>query len=163
MDQLKELPAESKLIPGFVNYYCTPKGDVISTAWGKIILLKPKNEKGYLRVNLCVGGICKLHTIHRIVALTFIGQSDLYVNHKDGIKSNNDITNLEYVTPRENAAHWSLNRKRVYNTKPNVHWDKKHNKWIVAIHVGSFNTKEEALAASVYTQKKLGFYNKYTE
>lgn len=63
------------------------------------------NRHGYLRVNLSRKGLRKSFSIHRIVAMTFIGESDLVVNHIDGVKTNNNINNLEYVTSQENTAH----------------------------------------------------------
>lgn len=46
-------------------------------------------------------------SIHRLVALTFIPNTDskLQVNHKDGNKLNNRCSNLEWVTPAENVQH----------------------------------------------------------
>lgn len=46
--------------------------------------------------------------VHRLVATTFIPNSDpkkIYINHKDGDKQNNHVSNLEWVTPQENAIH----------------------------------------------------------
>ena len=47
----------------------------------------------------------KRWSVHRIIALTFIWHSNLFVNHIDWIKTNNDISNLEYVTHSENMLH----------------------------------------------------------
>lgn len=46
--------------------------------------------------------------VHRIVATTFIPNTDpkkIFVNHKDGDKQNNNVSNLEWVTPSENSTH----------------------------------------------------------
>lgn len=46
--------------------------------------------------------------VHRIVATTFIPNTDpkkIFVNHKDGDKQNNNVSNLEWVTPSENSIH----------------------------------------------------------
>lgn len=43
--------------------------------------------------------------VHQLVLRAFLGYSDLQVNHIDGIKTNNHISNLEYVTQSENMKH----------------------------------------------------------
>jgi hypothetical protein len=63
-------------------------------------LFKPFNN--YL-ISDC--GKVKHTTMHRIVAKMFLGESELHVNHIDGNKGNNDISNLEYVTMSENQQH----------------------------------------------------------
>lgn len=58
------------------------------------------NSDGYLEFYLT--------TVHRAVALTFVPGYDLtlVVNHKDGVKTHNDATNLEWVTQKENTQHY---------------------------------------------------------
>ena len=49
----------------------------------------------------------KTHLVHALVARAFLGPrpKGAQVNHKDGVKSNNRLGNLEYVTPKQNIAH----------------------------------------------------------
>lgn len=70
--------------------------------------LKPLTQRnGYLKVNLYDGGTMHRVPVHRLVAAAFIGPrpEGLQVNHIDGDKKNNHISNLEYVTPSENIRH----------------------------------------------------------
>jgi hypothetical protein len=69
--------------------------------------LKPRTKREYPQVVLCFEGGRRDYNIHRLVALTFLPTKahGLQVNHIDGNKANNKITNLEWVTPRENTAH----------------------------------------------------------
>lgn len=80
-------------------------------------LIKPfKNTKGYLRVVLSLYGK-KAFFIHRMVAETFLPNPDNkpQVNHIDGDKLNNNLSNLEWVTPRENYDHGM--RHNLYESK----------------------------------------------
>lgn len=77
------------------------------TAKGKN--LKPHPDKdGYQIVRLKKPG-CKAYTIpiHRLVGLGFIDnpKNKPYINHKSGIKHQNDVENLEWCTPSENTKH----------------------------------------------------------
>lgn len=74
-------------------------------------LLKPAiNKYGYLQVGLSKDNKLSSFTIHSLVAKSFINNVDNKptINHKDGNKLNNIVTNLEWATKSEQAIH-SLN------------------------------------------------------
>jgi HNH endonuclease/NUMOD4 motif len=70
-------------------------------------VLTQAKTAGYMRVGLCVEGRQRSYLVHRLVAAAFIGPCPLgqETNHLDGIKDNNKLENLEYVTKSENIRH----------------------------------------------------------
>jgi len=70
----------------------------------KVMCLKT-NRLGYFFISLSKEGISKTFKVHRLVMACFIGPSDLLVNHKNFIKADNRLLNLEYVTHQENFDH----------------------------------------------------------
>ena len=78
-------------------------------------ILKPNNRR-YCGVTLVKDGNRKYPTVHRLVAETFLPNphDKKTVNHKDGNKHNNNLSNLEWMTMSENILHsyHILNRKR---------------------------------------------------
>ena len=63
------------------------------------------NPHGYAQVNLRQLSKSRSMKVHRLVMLAFKGDSELFVNHKNGIKTDNRLENLEYVTAKENTQH----------------------------------------------------------
>ena len=76
--------------------------------FNKVIILKAyKTKSGYLMVGLRKDGKRKHHLIHRLVAKSFIEnpKNKSQVNHKNGVKEDNEIQNLEWTTQSENSKH----------------------------------------------------------
>ena len=74
---------------------------------GKNKILKQQLVKGYFKLELCKNSLRKNHNIHRLVALAFIPNplNKEQVNHIDGNKLNNSVSNLEWATAKENMKH----------------------------------------------------------
>lgn len=72
-----------------------------------IIKKVTKDRRGYLRTNFWLNGKIKGYRIHRIVATAFIPNPENLpqVNHKDGNKENNAVSNLEWVSNLRNRQH----------------------------------------------------------
>ena len=99
----------------FYNYIVYENGQVWSNHSNKF--LKPDKQKlGYLQISICVNGVRKRYKLHRLVAMLFIPNPCHLpqINHKDGNKKNNSITNLEWVTDADNKLHASYLRRGYY-------------------------------------------------
>lgn len=89
----------------FNKYLVAPEGYIKNLKSGRI--LKPSITKGYLHITLSNGHERITTRLHQIVAQIFLGPcpDNKQINHKDGNKFNNNISNLEYVSCRENIQH----------------------------------------------------------
>lgn len=85
------------------------------------------NNVGYVSCKLQMADKSTSHLVHRLVMLAFVGVSELEVNHKDGDRANNHISNLEYMTHRENIRHSVnvLGRTSVRNAMPETERDRE--------------------------------------
>ena len=100
-------------IHGYEGLYAvTSCGKVWSYRSGRF--LTPRKDKdGYYRVGLSVYGKVKNAPVHRLVAKAFIPnpENKREVNHKSEIKTENWLSNLEWVTPKENSNHGTRNER----------------------------------------------------
>lgn len=108
-----------KTIPGFEHYEASDLGRIRSKPrlrhhkdgsrnWlhGRVLTEMVQSGKGYKRVNLYRDKHMSQHGVHCLVALAFLGEpSGRYVNHKDFDVTNNQLTNLEYVSPARNVQY----------------------------------------------------------
>ena len=87
------------------DYSVSTEGEVRKDTTNYI--LSQSSQQDYKFVGLIINGKQKRMRVHRMVALAFIDNPDNkpYVNHINGNRSDNNVENLEWVTPSENTQH----------------------------------------------------------
>ena len=129
------------------NYEVSTNGQVRNRTTKKI--LKGRLSKnGYLQVSIKIDATQKFcnRYIHRLVALHFIQNPNnkREVNHIDGNKENNTLSNLEWVTSSENQKH----RHLIGNKKTSNR------------HIGMFNKKGEMVKDFNSILEAVTYFNK---
>lgn len=120
------------------------------------------DSKGYIILKLCQ----KNYSAHRIIWLLMYGNFPVnHIDHINGNPSDNRRCNLREATPSQNGG----NRKISKNNKSGykgVYWHKRAKKWSThiryqgnTIHIGNFDTKEEA--AKEHNKTALKYFGEY--
>jgi len=97
---------EYRVVKDFARYEVSDTGVIRNIKSGKI-LKQFKYQTGYLGVNLCKVGQQRPSLVHRVVGLAFIAnpENKPTINHKNAIKTDNSLRNLEWCTQKENIEH----------------------------------------------------------
>lgn len=156
-ERLKELfrydPETGILTRRITRNYNAKAGDIVGCA----------DKKGYLLAG--VDG--KTSKVHRIIWMLTYGYWPNIIDHIDGDKTNNAISNLRDVTNALNLK----NSKRQTNNKSGlsgVFWNERKNKWLAyigskktRIYLGTYSTIFEAAAVRISAQNKMGYTQKH--
>lgn len=96
-----------KQIDDYLNYYIDENGDIYNESSNNI-LRGSIGENGYKYYRLSKNNKKKMFYAHRLVAEYFIPNPNNLpvVNHIDGNKLNNHVSNLEWVSYSDNITHW---------------------------------------------------------
>jgi hypothetical protein len=98
-------------IPGYESMYSIDRdGTIYSHKNNKTTVLKPRMyPNGYMHIKFRKNGKEYSELVHRLIAYVFISKpaGKDFINHKNGIKHDNRIENLEWVTKSENMFHAS--------------------------------------------------------
>lgn len=119
------------------RYLISNTGSVFSKISNR--LLTPRVDRyGYKVVALSRNGKLKYRTIHRLVALSFIPNPNGLptVNHKDENKLNNYVTNLEWLSVKDNDNYGTRNARMTNSKKkkPIAQYDMSMN--LIKVHLG---------------------------
>ena len=157
-----------KDIPGYEGIYrISNLGNIKSSYRGGKILKQMIGTGGYMMVTLCKDSIQYTKKVHQLMAITFLGHTpcghDLVPDHKDGVRSNNKLHNIQIVTGRENTSTCFRVNESTYSSRyVGVSWDKKNKKWVSHIrfnkkvyNLGRFKTEIEASNAYQNALSKL--------
>ena len=134
-----------KQIKDFPNYLIYDDGRVYNIKSKKFRKLTP-NKLGYISLTLQNKGVSKGYSCHRLVAMYFIPNPNNYpiVDHKNRIKTDNNVNNLRWVTNAMNNENLSSNTSGY----PGISYCKTRDNWCVSkrgIKSKWFDTKEEAI------------------
>jgi len=165
-----------RFIPGYENMYMvSDKGNVKGVdrkdgAGRKIkgkILKATDDGRGYDALFLCKKGKAKNFHVHRLVVWAYLGFNgrgyEKVVHHIDGDKKNNNLSNLDIISHRENVSLGMLKRKK-HSKYIGVCWHKGNKKWCALIQknkkpifLGYF--KDEYAAHLAYEKAKKQIMN----
>lgn len=150
MTKMLTLDSSFHKIPGFSNdYRISSDGTVVSLKYNKMKILKPVlRSNGYVSVVLRQDNKSIPMYVHRLVAITFLKNKENkeVVNHKNGVKTDNNLDNLEWVTQSENLHHLKSVRD-MYRDMENIRYDKETKTFFFFTKHSGFTTIAEAKKA----------------
>ena len=142
----------------YPNYMISDLGNVYNVRKSRYLKLT-MNSNGYLYVRLSKKNKSTLFRVNVLVGKCFLTKPNKHqkfiVDHIDGVKYNNTLKNLRYVTPSQNCMNRVLNKTSTTGVK-GVTFVKERNKYHarisidgIHIHIGYYVSLKEAQIARV--------------
>lgn len=160
--EFKKLPKREDL----KNLFLYSDGELLWRA-PKNNRLKPGQIAGVISSTdgyryICIG--YTRYAAHRLIWKFFHGKDPRYIDHLNGIRSDNRIENLRCVTKKQNQ-----NNMKLFSTNTSgvtgVHYCNTINKWIAKIYtnnkshiLGRYKNLEDAIQARKNAEKEFGFH-----
>lgn len=139
------------------KYQVSNLGNIKSLSRNKKMVLT-QDKDGYLEIFMWKNKKKVHYRVHRLVAKAFIPnmENKAEVNHKNGIKSDNRVCNLEWVTKNENERHaYAIGLKHGMigkdnpNSKSVIKYDLKMNKIATYVTIKEAGIKNNICAKSI--------------
>ena len=146
------------------KYVFHPRGTFLRIWKGWTKEIKPqKNKKGYMVVSLCKNGKQKKVFVHRLLATAFIPnpENKRCIDHINGIRDDNRLENLRWVTHQENMDGFRSNPAAII-TKGGIRKRSNSNSWVWKYQMSgkdkskTMKSKEDL---EKYRKDKLAEYN----
>ncbi len=126
------------------------------------------DKHGYRQISFRINGKYRLFFEHRLIWLWHHGHfPEGEIDHIDGVKDNNNITNLRAVDRAENGKNQRIHKNNKSGVM-GVHWHKVAKKWQAAIYaegenfyLGLFIDKQDAIKARKAAEIKYGFHSNH--